>query len=253
MAKNILVIPDAHAKPGVSNRRFDWLGKFIADAKPNVVVDIGDSFDMESLSSYDRGKLNFEGRRYKADIEAGQDAFARVTHFANRTVGGRSIRRIKTFGNHEQRIDRICEDRPEFHGVFSMQDSLQHGWEGISFLRSFEYAGVSFAHYFVSGAMGRPIGGEYQAANLIKKSFTSCVMGHSHIFDYAIRTTARGKRICGVVAGCYLDPKQYEPYAGPAGNAMWWRGLVMLRNCEDGQFDLQQISVKALEREYGRK
>ncbi len=55
--KNIhVVIGDAHAKPEVSNRRFEWLGKFLLDtalANPddNVkVIDLGDWEDMSSQS-----------------------------------------------------------------------------------------------------------------------------------------------------------------------------------------------------------
>ena len=106
----ILVIGDAHAKPGVSNRRFDWLGKFIADTKPDVVVDIGDWADMESLSSYDKGKRSFEGRRYKRDVEAAIDARERVNY------GMRGMSRRPTLvaltGNHTERIARAAQSNP---------------------------------------------------------------------------------------------------------------------------------------------
>jgi hypothetical protein len=58
-----LVIPDAHAMPGLDNRRFDWLGQFIIDTKPDVIVCIGDFFDMAALCKYDKGTTEAEGRR----------------------------------------------------------------------------------------------------------------------------------------------------------------------------------------------
>ena len=73
MSKTIIVIPDSHAKPGVSNRRAEWLGKLIVDIKPDIVVDMGDTADMESLCSYDRGHKSFQGRTYAKDIEAHND------------------------------------------------------------------------------------------------------------------------------------------------------------------------------------
>ncbi len=39
-----------------------------------MVINGGDFADMPSLSSYDIGKKTFEGRRYKADIEAAHSA-----------------------------------------------------------------------------------------------------------------------------------------------------------------------------------
>lgn len=248
---DILVVGDSHAKPGVSNRRFDWLGRYIAATKPSVVVDIGDSYDMESLSSYDKGKKSFEGRRYKKDIEAGQDAFNRVAHFAGKAAKRFKPRYIRLCGNHEARCDRVSEENPEFTGIITSKDCVYAGWEAYDFLHPVVVNGVSFSHYFASGRMGAAISGEYQAGTIIRKKFKSCVMGHSHIFDYCIRTAVDGTRIQGLVAGCYMDPKQYEDYAGPEANAMWWKGLVRLKNVADGAYALEQIPIETLEREYG--
>ena len=79
-----VVIPDAHARPGVPNDRFTWLGEYLLDLRlsnPEAsikVIDLGDWEDMPSLSSYDIGKKSYEGRRYLADVAAGIDARKRV-------------------------------------------------------------------------------------------------------------------------------------------------------------------------------
>ena len=73
-----LVVPDSHAHPDYSNERYDWLAELILDIKPDVVIDIGDWFDMPSLCSYDRGTKGFEGRRYQKDIAAGIEAQDRM-------------------------------------------------------------------------------------------------------------------------------------------------------------------------------
>ena len=41
MTKDILVFSCAHTAPEVSNERFDWLGQYIADEKPDMVIDSG--------------------------------------------------------------------------------------------------------------------------------------------------------------------------------------------------------------------
>jgi hypothetical protein len=71
MSKKILVIPDVQCKPGVDMTHLTHIGKYIVEKKPDMIVHLGDHWDMPSLSSYDKGKKSFEGRRYKADIEAG--------------------------------------------------------------------------------------------------------------------------------------------------------------------------------------
>ena len=67
-----LIIPDTQVKRDVDLSYLEWIGKYIVDKKPDVIVQIGDFADMPSLSSYDVGKKSFEGRRYKDDIEAAE-------------------------------------------------------------------------------------------------------------------------------------------------------------------------------------
>src|SRR6187431_2812527 len=59
-----MVIPDVQSKPGVQNDHLTWIGAYAVEKKPDVIVCIGDFWDFPSLSSYDKGKLSFEGRRY---------------------------------------------------------------------------------------------------------------------------------------------------------------------------------------------
>lgn len=253
-----LVIGDPHAKHGEDNRRFDWLGHFILKHRPDVVVCIGDFFDMESLSSYDKGKKSFEGRRYKLDLAAGHDALERISRpmaaynamrRANKK-GPYAPRMVMIGGNHDEgRQSRVIEENSVLDGTIGLEDfKFEHyGWEYIPFLTPVEIDGVTYQHYFTSGVMGRPIGGESPGLSLVKKQFTTCVQGHSHLLDFAHRTLPSGKRIWGVHSGCYFEHE--ENYAGPA-NKLWWRGLVMLHNVKDGDFDIQTISMDEMRRRF---
>jgi len=60
----IVVIPDTQVKPGIDYTYLSFIGKYLVDKKPDIVVHLGDHWDMPSLSSYDIGKKTFEGRRY---------------------------------------------------------------------------------------------------------------------------------------------------------------------------------------------
>ena len=66
-----LIIPDAHTHPGDNTRRFEWLSNLILDRKPEVIVQIGDWWDMGSLCSHDAGKKSFVFQNLKDDIETG--------------------------------------------------------------------------------------------------------------------------------------------------------------------------------------
>ena len=78
MSKDILVVPDCHAHPKHNNNRADWLGQYIKDTRPDVVVNMGDTFDMPSLSSFDKGKASFHGSSYEKDINSGLDFLDRM-------------------------------------------------------------------------------------------------------------------------------------------------------------------------------
>src|SRR5687768_11480325 len=111
------VIPDTQVKPGLDFSHLTWAGEYIADKQPDVIVMIGDWADMPSLSEYDRGKKSFEGRTYKADIEASHEGMERLMRpiwaEQKRRVDGKrkqwNPRLVLTMGNHEIRIDRAIE------------------------------------------------------------------------------------------------------------------------------------------------
>ncbi len=257
-----LVIGDPHAKPGVSNRRFDWLGNLIAEELPEVIVCMGDFNDMESLSSYDVGKKSFEGRRYKCDIAAGIDALKRINApidrlNANRKRAGKKPyrpRKIMLGGNHDDgRLARVIESDPKMDGTIGIADCqyTEYGWEYVKFLTPITVAGITYSHYFTSGVMGRPIGGEMPALSLINKMHTSCIAGHLHLWSMAYRTRPDGSKIWGGNAACYLDPDQREAYAG-AANEMWARGLLKLYDVKDGDFSkFEWVDIKEVRRVYG--
>lgn len=246
---NILVIPDCHAKPGVSNRRFAWLNEYLQDETPDVVVCLGDLADMPSLSSYDgstltgnsRKKACFEGRTVAKDLDTANTAIQILQY----NLG---CRLVFLMGNHEDRINRATSLNPELRGTIPNLDLRK--WDTIPFLQPHTIGGIAFAHYFVTGVMGKPVGGEYPAANLLKKQYRSCVMGHSHVWDTAIRTGSR--KLFGLVAGCYLDPNQKEEYAGPA-QALWTSGVTLLRDVSNGfpQGGWEFISIQRLQKSYG--
>ncbi len=241
-----LIIPDVHVKPKQNLRRIEYLGSLIDDIKPTHVMCLGDWADMESLSSYDKGKKSHEGRRYAKDIEA-----------ANRALGllsqSRGLKAAKKYyfeGNHEDRIRRASNLDASLDGLIGLHDLdfIRLGWRVFEFLKPAVVDGVHYQHYWCSGLMGKPIGGEYPANAIIAKQHVSAVAGHSHLWAYAERTKPDGKRIQSVVAGCYLEHE--ESYARGSQH-MWWSGITVLHDVKDGMFDFERISLKRLKERYG--
>lgn len=248
-----LVIPDQHAHPDFNNKRADYLAKLIIDVKPDVVINIGDAADMTSLSSYDKGKRTFNGRTYAKDIRAHTDFQDRIWSPVRRRKQ-RLPRTIFCIGNHEQRIEKALDLSPELVGTIGLEDlELDEWYDDIVYYRGqtpgvIKVDTISYGHYFISGTMGRAIGGEHPAHSILTKQFASATCGHSHVLDMCIRTGIHGNKIYGLHAGVYQD---YEsPWAGEA-NHLWWSGVVVKRNVHKGSYDPQFISLEALKKEYG--
>ncbi len=249
--KTHLCIGDSHAVPEHNNKRYKLLGKLINDVSPDIVIDIGDWFDMPSLNSYDKGaKKAYEGRQYLKDINAGLEA-QDILLTEIRTRKKKLPRFVRTLGNHEHRINRAIELDPVLEGTIGLKDlqSKEYGWEEYPFLEPVEIDGVIYSHYFVTGISGRPIGGEHHAASLLTKQFKSSTQGHSHLLDYTIRTDANGKRLHGLVAGCFVDDNL--DWAESTAH-LWNSGICICHNVEDGNYDFQWVSLKSLIREYGK-
>jgi hypothetical protein len=249
----IVVIPDTQVKPNQSVQHLEWVGKYIVDKKPDVVVHIGDHWDMPSLSSYDVGKKSFEGRRYVEDIKAGNEAMdvllkplkSMQRRQKNNKKKVYTPRLVFTIGNHEDRIRRAIENDAKLDGLLKTEDFNLSDWEVHPFLQPVIIEGVAFCHYFTSGVMGKPV---TSARALLTKKMMSCVMGHVQDRDIAYAKRGDGKYLTGLFSGiCY---RHDEDYLNPQTNGSW-SGVWMLNEVEDGHFDELPVSLRYLEENYG--
>jgi hypothetical protein len=250
--KTHLYITDSHALAGTDLGRATWLGKLILDIKPDVVVHGGDSADMPSLCSYERGTKDFQGRLYKADIEA-HVKFSDLMMQPIKKAKRKKPRFVFIEGNHENRIKRALQVQPELEGAISFNDlALKDYYDDV-----IEYSGntpgcicvdgITYSHYFVTGVSGKPTSSSSPGSLTLSKSLGSVTQGHSHVLDYATRPTITGNRVHSLVGGCFLTDKLV--WAGMA-NHLWWSGCFIKRSVNNGDYDLQVISMKALKKEY---
>ena len=249
----LLYVTDSHSEPGVDNNRADWLAQLIIDTNPDIVIHGGDSADMKSLSSYDKGKRAFAGRSYRDDILAHLDFQERMWE----PVRARKKKlpyRIFLEGNHEHRIEKALDLSPELQGTIGFNDydldrhynevvRYEGGTPGIISVH-----GISFAHFFITGVSGKSISGESPARMLYSKTSESSIQGHNHTLDYHSRKSLTGETRHCLIGGCYHTHR--PEWAGNITN-LWRPGVSILHNVNNGDFDWQWISLGSLEREYG--
>lgn len=198
------------------------------------------------------GAKSMEGKRYKADIWAAREAMdallVPIFQFNAKAKKNREKqykpRMVLTLGNHENRIDRAINNDKKLDGLISVDDLPYQDWEVIPFLQVIMIEGIAFSHYFTSGLMGRPI---TTAQALLTKQHCSCVAGHQQGRQIAFGKRADGKGMTALIIGsCY---EHNEDYLGHQGN-QHWRGLYLLHNCKDGEFDECAIPLSYVKEHY---
>lgn len=246
------VIPDIQAKPGLTYEHLTAAGNYIVAKQPEVIIHLGDHFDMESLSSYDKkGSKSFEGRRYKVDIQAGIEAMEALLkpleEFNEKKRRNKEKqykpRMVFLIGNHEQRLQRLIEDDPRLEGTVGYQDFQleRFGWEVHDFLKPVEIDGIYYAHYFYNPNTGIPYGGK--ASTMLNNIGFSFTMGHRQGKDIAEKHLANGQTIRGLVVGSFYQHD--EDYKGHQGNSHF-RGCIMKHEVKDGNYCLMELSLDYL-------
>jgi hypothetical protein len=256
MSKTVVVMTCAHAKAGVSNERFEWLGKFLYDTKPDMFIDLGDFDDLPSLNSYDtRYPKAIVSQNYQEDIEAGQDARERIWHKFKRNKKALPFR-VGFEGNHEHRLKRALELDPRIEGDkygISFKNLQTDYWydEYHEYANSAPkiacYDGVSYAHYFTSGNSSNATSGTHHAYSILQNRNSSSTCGHSHKRSIYFKDGAYPNGIIGLVAGCFKGSD--ETWAGQS-NLDWWKGIIIKREVSNGTYEPEFVSMKQLEREY---
>lgn len=254
MPRRHLLIPDCQIKPGVDISHIDWAAQAIVDYLPDVVVVIGDWWDMGSLNSHAAaGSAELEGSRIVADIASGNEAFERLVAPMQSEQLRRIRRKLKRyepelhflFGNHEHRITRVTTLDPKWDGLLTLDALKTPGFERHQFLKIVEIDGIKYCHYFPNPHSGKPIGGTI--INRLGHIGSSFVQGHQQGFMYATKQYPDHVKH-GLVAGRYYS--HHEGYRPTDVQSCEWNGIVVLNQVSNGDYDLMPLRYAYLQSKY---
>lgn len=244
-----LVIPDCQIREGIPLRHLDAIANLTIDKQPEVIINLGDWWDLPSLSSYDMGTIHSEGQRLSNDIKAGNEAMERllgpIKAFREKQIlSHRKIYQPRMhfcIGNHEERLIRYIRDNPHLDETLGYQQLNLGYWVVHDFLKPIVIDGISYAHYFVNPMSGRPYGGSI--VNVVNKLGFSFTQGHAQKLDFYRKDLNNGKVIQGLIAGaCYLHDERYKGYQGNHH----WRGVILKHNVQDGEYDIEVLGMDRL-------
>lgn len=247
-----LIIPDTQCEPGAPLVHLNWIGRYIAEKQPEVIVHLGDHYDFPSLSGYER-RLKMEGRRLGADLAAGELGLELLTQPFRDVYTPQEMH--VTEGNHEVRLLRYVADNPNLADVFG-RDTYKferYGFTPHPFLEPIVIDGIQYCHFFVRGPNGNVTqskNGSPSAREQVKREAMSSTAGHKQGLDYATHQLTQ-RRMHGLIAGsAYLH--DYD-YLTPQGEK-YWRGIIRKNSVENGDYDVMPISLRYLCKRYtGRK
>ena len=261
MSSTTLVIGDSHVSNDQNLGRFEALGNWIVENKPDTVLSIGDFMDFKSLSAWDMNKrLLMEGRRYQAEIEAGNNALdllQRPTCLLQELQRNNKRKLYKPrwvylSGNHEDRSNRYVEQHPELQGHIDYIKELhllERGFIHIPYKEYYHHEGVAFTHVPISGNGNPRSGTIYNQLNYaLQEHDSSIVFGHVHKLATAgIHRHGSAHYNQALAVGCFFE--HIDAYAKGA-STNYWRGVVVLHHYDTGRFDIDTISLSRLMREY---
>ena len=255
-----LFVPDTQIGPGTPIDQILWIAQYVVDhfyGKRVRIIIIGDWWDMPSLSSYDKGTKDYEGRRIIVDFVAGNDAMAA---FMKPLMDSRERDEKKGItpwwpesleffdGNHEFRVERAIQLSPELEGLIGLEfmDVEKYGFNRHPFLKVANFEGVNYSHYFQNNMTGRPYSGNNIETRL-KTIGASFSQGHQQVHLTAVRYVL-GQQQRGLVSGaCYIHD---EKYRGFQGNEAHWRGIVICNDVKAGGYELMEVSLDFLCKKY---
>ena len=255
MTKTAVVMTCAHSDPSIPNDRFDWLGEFLYDVRPDYVID---GADLKSLNSFDtRYPQAIVAQNYESDINHYNDAMDRMRR-KFRTMKKKRPAFFGFEGNHENRIKKAIANDPRLEGAtygISFSHLQTDVWfdEYHQYNNSapaiFDYDGVSYAHYIASGNYGTAMSGLHHAYGLVQKRHCSTTVGHSHKRSLFFKDDAHPHPTIGLVAGCFKGGE--EGWAGQS-NMEWWKGVIVKRNVQNGYYEPEFVSLGRLRDVYGK-
>jgi hypothetical protein len=255
--KTVVVLSCGHVDPSVPNDRYSWLGDFLYDLKPDCVVDLGDGAEMRSLNSFDTNYPKaVASQSYEKDIDHYNDAMERM-RFKFRHNKRRQPYYIGFEGNHENRIKKAVAREPRLegskYGISFGHLQTDHWFDEYHEYQNsapalVEYDGVTYGHFVASGNYGSAMSTKHHGHSLVEKLACSVTVGHTHKFDYHYKGEAHRRPMHGLVVGCFKGAD--EEWAGQA-NREWRKGVVVKRELEAGDYELEWVSLKRLEKMYG--
>jgi hypothetical protein len=246
----VLAVGDSHDSPLLPDKsRFRAMGKLAKERGLSHVIQIGDFADFDSVSHHIaadtiEGKLN---NPYTADIVS----LSRALDAFNEGLGGHSIVRHLTMGNHERRVYVYENQHPQIEGMLSSeleQTFIDHGWAFTKYGTFHFLGGVGFSHAALN-RLGKTYGGKLAESTIGNDAVWDVVIGHSHIRrEHRAPKIGPQQHVTILNLGCALPSGYTQQYVYHGQLSGWWYGVNII-TIQNGQIvGVDAVPMTELER-----
>ena len=248
----VFVFGCAHDAPNIPDKsRFRHAGLLASELKPDFIVDLGDSLDLDSLSHHALpGSVDDHQRPFfTAEVQSLTEAYAA---FHETAPSPDEVPRYHLHGNHENRAWRHEANNPASTGVFTTQiDQVfaRMGWTIKAYREWLFIEGVGFIHVPINLA-GREYGGKTIDNTLLNEITFSVCWSHTHRRQLSHRAKVGiGNALQSFNTGSFMPMGYVKQYAGLSTTG-WTYGAHEM-TLRDGQIEsVRTWSTKELEERY---
>lgn len=218
--------------PFHDERSLSAFEKFMAAHTWDGYLNLGDFVDMDSISSFNKGKPgNIEGRYLADDFKIANKVLDR--HQQIIWSNNPYAKFVLLEGNHEERVDRFLAENPTFKDLFSIEIQLKLKERKFEWVRSWS-KGETFKLGKATFTHGDKIG-QYHAKQMVTEYGGSIFYGHVHdMMCIPISYKGEADKIhVGQSMGCLC--KYDLPYMRGKAHK-WQQGFGIFYILPDGSF-----------------
>lgn len=224
--------------PLVNWPSFNVMMDFISRNKVDYFLFGGDQFNNDSISHHTKGKPLL---RIPGSFREDEEGFKKEILAPLEKLLGSTTKRIWIEGNHDNWVQQLVEQQPEFDGMQREKSLPLQNWQVISMGQSFRKGHCTFIH----GEQLSGIGNQASVMHSRKAVENFCnnvVYGHMHSpqsftkvlpFDNTQKWQAWCSPILGDVNPAYLHNR---PTA-------WLNGFTIVEYHKDGMFNVYPVIV----------
>lgn len=201
----VIVIPDIQA-PYHDTRSLAAVEQYMADEKWDEWLCLGDFIDFDFISHHNVGqhRLN-EGKTLLSAYQVGNEILDRHQRIIRKRNPKAKFTLLE--GNHDYRIEKYVDERPELSGSVELENGLCLKERGVKFVRCYSKGelyklGKAYFHH------GLYCGGNH-AKKMVENFGVNVFYGHTHdLSQHSKILWGKDKTIVGQSLGCLCDYEQ---------------------------------------------